>query len=178
MIPGLPGPRPGPHPPADAGRPDAGRPADEGQIVPLILAYALIALTLVIVIVDITAVQLQRDRLFSLADAAALDAADALDRSRFYRQGEQTSPIGSGFEVPLSDQTVRTSALQYLSAAGPGLRLKAVAVGDPTGAPDGVTAQVTLVARARLPLFSFAVMRWVNGVPLRVTARARAVTRP
>lgn len=153
------------HPPPARGR-------DEGQILPLTIAYALIALTLLIVIVDITAVHLQRDRLFALADATALDAADALDQSRFYAGGA----LGSAGDptVPLSNRTVRASAQRYLRAAAP-IGLPAVAVDDPTGSPDGVTAEVTLVSRARLPLFSFAVSRWSGGVPLRATARARAV---
>jgi Putative Flp pilus-assembly TadE/G-like len=152
-------------------------PRDEGQILPLMIAYALIALTLVIVVVDISAVHLQRDRLFALADAAALDAADAVDQSRFYREGAPGSAGGEAVAVPLSDRSVRASARSYLLAAGPDDGLE-IAVDDPTGSPDGVTAQVTLVGRAHLPLFSFAVARWARGVPLRATSRARARARP
>ena len=162
---------------------------ESGQILPLTLAYALIALTLAIVVVDITAVQLQRDRLFGLTDAAALDAAGALDQSRFYAGSTSagasaTAPPGTATgaggtaPVPLSDQSVRASVDSYLALARPGVRLSAVGVDVPTGSPDGVTAEVTLVATARIPLFSFAVARWWNGVPLRATSRARARADP
>jgi len=152
---------------------------DEGQIVPLLVVYVLIALTLVIVVVDITAVHLQRDRLFAVADAAALDAADALDRPRFYAEADPDEHTARGRDqalvVPLSDQSVRTSAERYLQRSDPQLRLREVAVDRPTGSPDGVTAEVTLVARAQVPLIGFVVGRWAGGVPLRATARARAV---
>jgi uncharacterized membrane protein len=151
---------------------------DGGQIMPLTIAYALIALTLLIVIVDITAVHLQRDRLFAVADGAALDAADALDEAQFYDSGAVASPGDVTAAVPLTDETVRASAERYVRTAGPASRLSALAVDQPTGSPDGVTSQVTLVAKARLPLFSFVVARWVDGVPLRATSRARAIARP
>lgn len=160
------------------------QPPDEGQIIPLVIAYALIALTLVIVVVDLSAVHLQRQRLFSLTDAAALDAADALDRSRYYRQGafnEQSEQPGSGdgtAAVPLSDQTVRSSAEHYLKTAAPLARVEGAAVDQPTGSPDGVTAEVTLVGRANLPLFGVVVARWAGGVPIRATSRARAHVLP
>ena len=138
------------------------------------MVYALIALSLVIVVVDLSAVHLQRQRLFSLTDAAALDAADAFDRSRFYREGARGTDLGASAPVPLTDQTVRASVERYLAAAAPLARVADVSVDDPTGTPDGVTAEVTLIARADLPLFSFAVERWSDGVPLRATSRARA----
>jgi uncharacterized membrane protein len=147
---------------------------DDGQILPLVIAYALIAFTLVIVVVDLSAVHLQRQRLFALADGAALDAADALDRSRFYREGARTSVTDATAPVPLTDQTVRTSAERYLVMAASLAGVRDAAVDEPTGTPDGVTAEVTVVGSAHLPLFSFAVERWSDGVPLRATARARA----
>jgi uncharacterized membrane protein len=151
---------------------------DEGQILPLVVAYALIALTLVIVVVDITAVHLQRDRLFALADSAALDASDALEESRFYSEGASISTGAGAAAVPLSDHSVQTSAQRFVRVAGPEAHLAAVAVDEPTGSPDGETAEVTLVARAHLPLFSFAVAGWARGIPLRATSRARTRTLP
>jgi hypothetical protein len=151
-------------------------PKDEGQILPLVIAYTLVALALVVVVVDISAVHLQRQRLFSLADATALDAADALDRARFYREGATAGEVTA--PVPLTDLSVRSSAERYLVVAAPLARVGGVAVDQPTGSPDGVTAEVTLVGRASLPLFSFVVARWSDGVPLRATARARARVSP
>jgi hypothetical protein len=153
-------------------------PNDDGQILPLVIVYTLIALTLIVVVVDLSAVHLQRQRLFSLTDAAALDAADALDNDRFYTRGA-ASPVGDvTVAVPLTDQTVRSSAERYLDQAGALARVADLAVDQPTGTPDGVTAEVTLVGRATLPLFSFAAAAWSDGVPLRATARARARAAP
>ncbi|GAA4416971.1 hypothetical protein GCM10023169_12540 [Georgenia halophila] len=49
-----------------------------------------------------------------------------------------------------------------------------LAVAEPTGTPDGTTAEVTLVARSRPPLVPWALVPWSDGITLRVTAGARA----
>jgi hypothetical protein len=156
---------------------------DDGQIMLMIIAYVLVALLMITVIVDITAVHLQRERLFALSDAAALDAADALDQTRFYRVGAGAGPDRIGSipavdPVPISDQTVLSSAQRYVQRAGALSRVSAVRVGAPTGSPDGVTARVTLVGRARLPMLSFVVAAWSGGVPLTATSQARARSQP
>ena len=76
--------------------------------------------------------------------------------------------------VPLSDASVRESALGYLALAGAAQRFDGFGLGAPTGSPDGRTAEVTLVATAHPPLLPAVVPGWTGGVPLRVTARARA----
>ena len=211
------------------------RRGDEGQILPLAIGYGLLALVMVVVLVDISAVHIQRQRLQALADAAALDAADSLDRRGFYRRPtgqewtdqersgqerasrERTGQEQAGQErgsqertgqgqagraqtgrgqagrgsagqddaasrgnaravVPLTDDGVRGSVVTYLRSAAALARVEGIGVGTPTGSPDGVTAEVTLTGLARLPLFSVATVRWTEGVPIRVTARARAAS--
>jgi hypothetical protein len=146
--------------------------ADEGQTTLLLLGYTLIALSLILTAASATSVHLARHRLLALADAAALDAADAVDRYRFYAELGGAGP-GPDEVVALTTDSVRSSVSAYLSTdpAVPGLG--DVTVVEPTGSPDGFTAQVTLSTRARLP-FLAAVLGDRAQVPVTVTARARA----
>jgi hypothetical protein len=164
-----------------------GQGPDEGQILPLVAGFVVIALLLVLVVVDITALHLQREELRALADAAALDAADALDEETFYETGagggtsaedEIRAAGGSssgGHPVPLSDATVRNSVREFLNRQATQDQQRPVPeIGLPTGAPDAVTAEVTLTSRARIPLLGLVVRRWAGGVPLKETSRASA----
>ena len=140
---------------------------DDGQVAPLIVIDAVIAVALVLVGGAATELHLARTRLLALADAAALDAADALDEEAYYRDG-----VVPGQGVPLTDATVRDSAASLLGRLPAPVDLVALAVEDPTGSPDGLTAEVTLAAVVRPALLP----PWLGGaveVPLRVTSRAR-----
>lgn len=148
------------------------RHGDQGQVLLLILVYGLIALALVGVVSSASAVHLARHRLLALADAAALDAADALDRERFYAGGLGPAPAPA---VPLTDASVRGSVGRYLARADPGNRFHDLAIAAPTGTPDSRTAEVTLTAVVRLPFLTSVTARWSSGVRITVTARARAV---
>ena len=149
-----------------------GRADDGGQIMILVLGYVLLALVLVIVTVDVTALYLARTQLRDAADAAALDAADAADVDAVYRAGVQS-------EVPLTDATVRSAARAYLAAYPAPGRVTAVQLGAQTGTPDGRTALVQLTARVRLPLAGPVVGAWSGGITVSVASTARAdVDRP
>jgi hypothetical protein len=163
---------------------------DEGQVMLLILGYGVVVLLLVTVVAAATSVHLTRHRLMGLADAAALDAADAIDAERFYTGGAASGPStpertqegtqepgAAPDPVPLSDASVRASVSGYLAVAAPLQPFPTPQVGPGTGTPDGTTAQVTLTTTARIPLVSSVLRPWADGVRITVTARARAGVR-
>jgi uncharacterized membrane protein len=149
-----------------------GRSADEdGQIMLLALGYTLVAFALVAVAVDATAVHLARTQLLDAADAAALDAADAVDAGSVYTGG-------LGYDVPLSGEAVRAQAGTYLSTYQAPSRLEAVGITGGTGTPDGVSAVVELTGRVRLPIAAPVVASFAGGITVTVRSTARAQLRP
>jgi Putative Flp pilus-assembly TadE/G-like len=149
----------------------AGLGSDDGQILVLILGYVLIAVSLVVMAVDVTAVYLARTQLLDASDATALDAADAVDRGTVYAGGVSTG-------VPLTSATVRSASVAYLSTYTPPTRVEDVRLTDRTGTPDGLTAVVELSARVRLPLLGPVVRAWSGGITVTVRSRARADVNP
>jgi hypothetical protein len=143
----------------------------------LVIIYALIAFCLVTVVVGICAVHLARHRLLAVADAAALDAADALDRPGFYGAGGHP-PGPEDRVVWLSDTSVRDSVRDYLEGTDLQSRFADLEIAEPTGTPDGSTAEVTLAAVVRLPLVSAVLAPWSEGIRITVTSRARAAPQP
>ena len=152
-----------------AGRHDDGR-HDDGQITLLALGYALIAFLVIAVVADVAAVHLARTQLTDVAEAAALDAADALAEAA-YRDGLDSSAAAA---VPVSDDTVRTEVARYLTTYEPTTRLQAVRVRAGTGTTDGQSATVVLAGRARLPVAAFVVDSWNDGITVTASATARA----
>ena len=140
---------------------------DEGQILILILGYVIIAITLVIVAVDITAVHLARTQLLDAADAAALDAADAADAPGCMRRACRAA-------YRCRTGTVRAAATTYLSTYAPPSRVDDVELTGRTGSPDGRTAVVELTARVKLPLLGPVVQAWSGGITVTVRSQARA----
>jgi hypothetical protein len=161
--------------PRPHGRPDG----EAGQILLLGIAYGLLALSLVLVAASASAVHIERKQLIALADAAALDAADSLDESVFYLgavPAAATSPDATGPDarVPLTDAGVRAAVAAHVAAAPAAEGLAGLAVGEPTGTPDGVSARVTLTAVVRPPFLPWALIAWSDGIALRATSNARA----
>jgi len=155
-------------------------PGDDGQILLLTIAYAVIALLLVTVVAGISAVYLQRKQLLSLADAAAVDAADAASRPDYFAALRGGDSLAA---VPLTDSTVRTAAQDYLVAAsasgvsGGGLSGVSIVLAD-TGSPDGESATVVLTGTARVPIVSTVLRGVGSGIRLRVSASADAPLDP
>jgi uncharacterized membrane protein len=148
-----------------------GQADDDGQILLLALGYTLLAFTLVAVAVDATAVHLARTQLLDAADAAALDAADAVNAADVYSSGLSE-------DVPLTGRGVRAQALTYLASYEPPSRLGTVLLLPGTGSPDGATAVVELAGTVRLPIAAPVVSSFAGGITVSVRSTARARLRP
>lgn len=140
---------------------------DDGQISVLLIGMMAVALTIIMGVVGVTAVQLSRIHLLDAADAAALDASDALSREQVYAAG-----LGSG--VPLTGDTVAEAASAHLAARERPGRLQDWAVVSGTGSPDGRTAVVTVSGTARIPVISSVLSAFGDGVTITVTSTARS----
>ncbi|MCA0178192.1 MAG: pilus assembly protein TadG-related protein [Actinobacteria bacterium] len=139
---------------------------DDGSISLLILGLCVIALTLILGIITVTTVHLARIRLLDAADAAALNAADAID-SRVYTDG-----VGSA--VPLTDDSVWLAASDSLASRSMPDRVRSWSLAPGTGSPDGETAVVVVTGTAELPILSRAVEFIGSSITLTVESRARA----
>jgi hypothetical protein len=144
--------------------------AEDGQITLLSIGFVLVALALVLVVASASSVHIERKRLLALADAAAADAADAVAAGEYY--GGAGGPGAPG--VPLSDDSVLAAVNEHLVASPLADRFAGLAVGAPTGTPDGRRAEVTLTATAQPPLVPWVLVPWSDGIGLRVTVSARA----
>lgn len=133
---------------------------ERGSILPLVAGLLALAGVFTIGVIDSTDLALSRTELQSLADGAALAAAQSVSPA--------TATVeGNSLVVTLNPATVRRDARAFVADSGvPGIRVRAVSV------PDSRTAMVTLTRVWRAPLDS-------EFLPLRIrltaTARARTV---
>lgn len=129
----------------------------------LLIGYVLLTLLVVTVVAAVGSVYLGHKKLLSMADSAALAAADT-----FVLNGGSTS---SDPGTLLNNQGVRSAAESYLSSAAQPEMLHSIVLDAKTGAPDGHTAQVSLTAVVR-PMFIIFLIP--DGIPIEVTSTARA----
>ena len=130
----------------------------------LTLGYAVLALVALLVCADATSLYLAQKRLDSLADAAALAAADG-----FVLSVEDGEPVAR-----LTSAHVRDQAQAMVDAVGSGSGAGAGAVLVAAGTPDGVSARVTVGATWRPPVLTLFVP---DGVALEATATSRTALR-
>ena len=147
---------------------------EDGQITLLLIGYAAIAAVLVVVGVDVSAVFLARRALASTADAAALDAAQAVDRTAVYG-GAVT---GCGTALPLDNGAARDRASAVVVDDAAGLRAAFRDVDPADVTVDAGTVTVHLRGRAKVP-FGRLLAALVPGhdegtVTVDVTAHARS----
>jgi len=84
---------------------------ERGQTSLLIIGFAIVILLMVVVVVDASAAYLRRQGLDTLADGAALAAADGVQESSVYTQG-------LGERAQLDPAIARAYAAEYLAASG------------------------------------------------------------
>lgn len=147
------------------------RRAESGQVSVLILGMVILAVLLIVGGVDVTAAQLARVRLVDAADAAALDAADALDEAAAYRDGLSDA-------VVVSSATVRDAAAAYLAVRPKPEGVRAWGVAPGTGAVNGDTAVVALEATVDLPMTGGLLAALGKSITVHVEAKARAPLLP
>ncbi|MGO1174366.1 MAG: pilus assembly protein TadG-related protein, partial [Actinomycetaceae bacterium] len=142
--------------------------AESGQVMVLGLGFTVVLVVLVLVVAAATAIHLDRKRVLGVADAAAVAAADAVAEEAFY---------GADREALLTDAAVREAAANYLARIDPSSfdGVRTLELGEPTGAVDGTTAVVTLVATIDPPFVPALVTDAVGPVDVTVTGRARAI---
>ncbi|MCO5310611.1 MAG: pilus assembly protein TadG-related protein [Austwickia sp.] len=150
-------------------RPD--HPRDDGQVGLLVLGVCVVLLTLVVGIIDVTAIQLARVRLYDAADAAAVDAADAVSDERAYRDG-------IGTRIPLSQEGVRTQAARFLAGTDRPDHVTSWGLADGTGTSDGRTATVVLTGTVEVPLAAPLLGAVLGPVTITVTATAQGHVDP
>ncbi|WP_160423573.1 pilus assembly protein TadG-related protein [Agromyces seonyuensis] len=114
-----------------------GRDEETGSTLPLMLGYGVLALVLVLIVVAVTSLQLERKRLLTLADGAALAAAESFEAS------DLVVGVDGAGSPALDDTAVRAAAADYLADADHGLHAVRIVVAD---SPDGASARIRLSA--------------------------------
>lgn len=136
---------------------------EEGSTLILIIAAGLLSVAVVLGVMAATSLYIERKRLFTVADGAALAAAESFALS-------DVVVVNGKPQVTLTSTSVATETARYLSiiphADSAGV---AVVVAE---SRDGHTATVTLQKQWKPPVIS---VFFPEGMPLRVTASARTV---
>jgi len=139
---------------------------EAGQITVLIVGFVLLALVLASVVMAASTVYLGHKKLLSLADGAALAAADTF----------LVGDIGEG-AVPsaaLVDSRVLSAVDSYLQTSGAFVRQENLTVARGTGSEAGGTAVVVLTAVVRPPVVSFLLPDGIL-IEAKTTARSRLI---
>lgn len=129
----------------------------------LMIGYVLIALLLITVVAAASSLYIGHKKLLSMADGAALAAADTFTLSG----GSADSDPGT----LLTGHGINAAASQYLAGADVPRSLSGVRIAAGTGTPDGRTADVFLTGVVHPMFINFLVP---DGITLTVTGTARA----
>lgn len=138
-------------------------PRDEGSTLLLTIFYAALSLVVVLLVVAATSLYLERKRLFTLADGAALVGAEAFDLA-------DVQPTAHGYRPTLESEDVASAVERYVRDS-PVEEFHALQVECATTV-DGRSATVELSAYWTPPILSLIVPK---GFRIDVTSVARSV---
>ena len=138
---------------------------EEGSSLILTIFYGVFALVLILIVVAATSLTIDRKRLFSLADGAALAGAESFELSA-------TTIDEEGLTATLSSEGVRSAAVDHLAAVPHGTLEDLVLENAATS--DGLSSVVTVSAWWRPPVLTIFVP---EGLRLEVTSTSRSVMR-
>ncbi len=139
--------------------------SERGSILPLIGGAVALALVMVFGVTSATSLLLERQRLYALADSAAVVAAESFSL-------QTVRLTGVGVEAPLTSGGVLDSVENYLSRAGVG-SLRGVKI-ERAHSPNGQVAEVTLSSRWSPPVIS---AFFPQQLQVSATARAHVIIR-
>ncbi|MGM1029573.1 MAG: pilus assembly protein TadG-related protein [Actinomycetota bacterium] len=134
---------------------------EDGSTLVLTIGFAALALSLIVAVTAATSLLIERRRLFTVADGAALAAAEAFALEQIRFDGEAAAP-------ELADSAVQLAARDWTSAAGADLddvRVEGASA-------DDRSASVTVSSAWRPPVVSLFLPA---GLRLDVSSTARAV---
>ena len=135
---------------------------ESGSTLLLTIGYCALGLAIILVVASATTLYLERKRLFTVADGAALAAAEAWELESVHIDGDRLA-------LELTDAEVRRTAGEFL--AGAVTDLDDVVLVRATSA-DGRSATVTLRSVWRAPISTDLIP---VDVPIEVTVTARSV---
>lgn len=135
---------------------------ESGSTLLLTIGYCVLGLAIILVVASATTLYLERKRLFTVADGAALAAAEAWELESVHIDGDRLA-------LELTDAEVRRTAGEFL--AGAVTDLDDVVLVRATSA-DGRSATVTLRSVWRSPISTDLIP---VDVPIEVTVTARSV---
>jgi len=136
---------------------------EQGSALVLTIFYAFLSLVLIFMVVAATSLYLERKRLFTLADGAALVGAESYDL-------DDVALTAHGYRPKLTSAAVASAAADFV-AASKGDRFTDFQI-DEASTHDSSSATVSLSAYWKPPFVSLLVP---EGIRIEVTATARSV---
>lgn len=136
---------------------------ERGSILPLTIFFGFLCTVLILMVVATTSLYLERKRLFTLADGAALVGAEAFEL-------DDVTMTPDGPRAVLDSADVAVAAAGYLDTA-PTSTFESLSL-DRAESVDGKSATIELSAYWRPPVLSLLVP---EGIRIEVTAVARSV---